>query len=38
VPAPTQAALTALVKRVESGEIERCLENLAPLLTDIPRD
>lgn len=38
VPAPTQAALTALVKRVENGELARCLDNLAPLLADIPRD
>jgi len=32
VPAPTQAALAALVKRVERGELERRYENIAPLL------
>lgn len=38
VPAPTQTALTALVKRVEQGELDRRLENIQPLLSDIPRD
>jgi 2-dehydropantoate 2-reductase len=35
VPAPTQAALTALVKRVERGEIARQLSNIEPLLADL---
>ena len=32
VPAPTQSALLALVKRVERGEIERRMDNIAPLV------
>ena len=32
VPAPTQSALLALVKRVERGEIERRIDNIAPLV------
>lgn len=32
VPAPTHAALTALVKRIERGELERGMDNLRPLL------
>ncbi len=32
VPAPTQSALVAIVKRVERGEIERRMDNIAPLL------
>jgi len=35
VPAPTQAALTALVKRVERGELERRMENIAPLIASL---
>lgn len=35
VPAPTQSALVALVKRVERGEIERCMDNIAPLLATL---
>lgn len=35
VPAPTQAALTALVRRVERGELERRLENIAPLIASL---
>ena len=38
VPAPTQAALTALVKRVERGEIERQLKNIEPLLAGVNLD
>lgn len=32
VPAPTQRALVELVKRVERGEIERRMDNIAPLV------
>ena len=32
VPTPAQSALLALVKRVERGEIERSMDNIAPLL------
>jgi 2-dehydropantoate 2-reductase len=32
VPAPTQRALYEIVKRVERGEIERSMDNIAPLL------
>lgn len=35
VPAPTQTALLALVKRVERGEIERRMDNIAPLLATL---
>ena len=35
VPAPTQSALLALVKRVERGEIERRMDNIAPLLATL---
>lgn len=35
VPAPTQSALVALVKRVERGEIERRMDNIAPLLATL---
>lgn len=35
VPAPTQRALVALVKRVERGEIGRNMENIAPLLATL---
>jgi 2-dehydropantoate 2-reductase len=35
VPAPTQSALLALVKRVERGEIERSMDNIAPLLATL---
>jgi 2-dehydropantoate 2-reductase len=35
VPAPTQRALHALVKRVERGEIERSMDNISPLLSTL---
>ena len=35
VPAPTQSALLALVKRVERGEIERRMDNIAPLIATL---
>ena len=35
VPAPTQAALYAIVKRVERGEIERGMDNIASLLATV---
>jgi hypothetical protein len=35
IPTPMQSALHALVKRVERGEIERRMDNIAPLLATI---
>ena len=35
VPAPMQSALHALVKRVERGQIERGMDNIAPLLATL---
>jgi len=35
VPAPMQSALHALVKRVERGQIERRMDNIAPLLATL---
>lgn len=35
VPTPTQSALLAMVKRVERGEIERRMDNIAPLVATL---
>ncbi len=38
VPAPTQAALYAIVKRVERGELERGMDNIASLLATVDQE